>query len=214
MADHIIFQSNWAKEYVGDWLLKNGASAMVPVFKQLNHEKQDIPHDGVMMDRTTVIYNGVDTTAFYPEPGSQNPERYLFVQYNRDENKRFPEAAYHFYKEAKKNDSVRLWCMGNFSPEVIEYKFDFFNNEAVSYIPPTDDPKHMGDIMRQCKYLLFPAYLDASPQTLHEALACGCIPLLVNPEGGSIEILNRWNSGVRYSIVDMCNEYNKVFLSV
>ena len=93
---------------------------------------------------------------------------------------------------------------------MIEYNFDFFNGEAVSYIPPTDDRMHLGNIMRQCKYLLFPAFADASPNTVAEAMACGCEVKLVNEIGGTKEVINKHKDKI-YTIQDMVKDYLEVF---
>jgi glycosyltransferase involved in cell wall biosynthesis len=164
MADYIIFQSNWAMNYVGWWIANK-------VRDKYN---------------SSIIYNGVDTDYFFfkDKPGERF-ERYLYIHANRDENKRFPEAAMYFYKENKKNSNVELWLIGSFSPELSNNNFDFFNDEKVSNFPATEDKMVLGDIMRKCKYLLFPAYADASPNTVAEAMACGLKIESINFEGGT-----------------------------
>ncbi len=198
MADYLVYQSKWAKNYAG-WWFKNEI------------EEFSIPEK--------VIYNGVDKDYFYPSKDIINEGIYLYVQFNRDENKRFPEAAYDFHlrhREAVDSGGVlpRLVLVGNFSPHLIEYNFDFFAGEQVNYWGIANTPEEMGDIMRKCRYFLWPAYLDASPNTLTEALVCGLEPVGINDEGGSIEIYDNWRSDDIKSIQEMTDSYIRVFNKV
>lgn len=200
MSDFLIFQSWWAQDYVGWWAENKVGS---PLLK---------------MGQYKIIYNGVDEEFFYykDDPLTRRGNKYLYVQYNRDENKRFAEAAMYFHKEVYRNNpNAELNIVGKFSPEMIEYGFNFFSGEKIVYDPPIENPQDMGDIMRMCKYFLFPAYADASPNTLNEALACGLRPLLINKEGGSKEIYGRYLEGINpYSIQTMNKEYYEVFKKV
>jgi glycosyltransferase involved in cell wall biosynthesis len=191
MADVIVFQSQWAKDYVGTWLADN---------------------HGIDLSKSKVIYNGVDTDYFhYQDDPSKRGETYLFTTYNTDENKRFPEAAYDYHlrhRKAKKEKTVlpSLKLVGNFGKDLPGYNFDFFNGEKISYEPPISDRKKMGDIMRSCRYIYFPAFADASPNTVGEAMACGCQPLLINPIGGSQEVVDLFKNKI-YTIQDMADQY-------
>jgi hypothetical protein len=131
----------------------------------------------------------------------------LFVQYNRDENKRFPEALYHFHQAWRKNKNLELWIVGNFTPELVEYGFDLFAGEPYRYFPPSSDPHYMAQIMRSAGTLLFPAFMDASPNTVLEARACGMKIDLVNPVGGTIELVD---PNLDISLDRMCAEYDGV----
>lgn len=192
LADQIIFQSEWAKKYVGNWLR--------------------FVHKAPAMENATVIYNGVDTSVFnFSDTMESRPERYIFVHYNRDENKRFPEAAYDFsvrHFNAKNQDMVipELLLVGRFSPELAEYNFDFFNGEVVNYVGPVEDREGLADLYRSCKYLYFPAFADAAPNTVAEAIACGCKVLLVNPVGGSQEMVDVFSQNI-ITVQDMADKY-------
>lgn len=183
LAEHVIYQSQWAKEYAG-WLVN-----------------QD--------EKSSVIYNGVDDTVFHPtdEPRLVK-NRYLFVQYNRDENKRYPEAFYHYHMIWRKNPDATLTVVGNFSPELIDAGFDFFGKEPVTYIPPISDVYTLADIFRDHDILLFPAFADASPNTVLEARASGLSIECVNEVGGTKELLN---PDLDISLERMCNEYYAIF---
>jgi glycosyltransferase involved in cell wall biosynthesis len=200
MADYIIFQSKWAMEYVGWWLQKKVKSEAMNT-----------------IGRYSVIFNGVDTDAFfYKDEPVRRKEEYLYVQQNRDENKRPTEAFYHFAMLSRKIPNIRLTCVGNFSPDIVKYNFDFFDEENVRFIPTIENPKELGDIMRESKYLLFPAFCDASPNTVAEALACGMVIKLVNNVGGTKEVINyhyswRYKRKETYSIQNMAYAYNEIF---
>lgn len=193
LADVIIFQSEWAKDYVGYWLESNF---------RVKAEKR-------------VIYNGVDTSIFYYKDNPKaRGDTYLYTTFNTDENKRFPEAAYDFHlrhRDAKRKNlplpSLKL--VGNFPKELPPYKFDFFDGENISYTPAVEDRKKMGDIYRSCRYLYFPAFADASPNTVGEAIACGCEVLLANPVGGTKEVIEQYSKKV-ISIEEMADRYIEV----
>ena len=187
MADWIVFQSQWAQDYAGWWFGENGVD---------------------ITNKSCIIYNGVDMDIFYlPVPATRN-NRYLFVQYNRDENKRYPEAFYDFHMAYRQNKNAELWLVGRFSPELIENNFDFFAGEQVSYLGVIEDRKQLADIYRDCQYLLFPAFADASPNTVMEAQACGCTVVGVNPVGGTQELLEL---DAPRSIQDMAKDYQELF---
>lgn len=191
IADHIIYQSEWAKDYVGHWIHK---------FKMVPSE--------------SVIYNGVDTDIFfYKDNPEERDEVYLFSQFNRDENKRFPEAAYYFHKIARENSDVSLFLVGQFSDELRDSNFDFFDDENVYYQGVFTDRYDLAQMMRQCKYLLCPYFADASPNTISEAMACGLKILLVNPVGGSQEVIEN-NKTEIYTLDEMIKAYCEVFSSL
>lgn len=194
LADYIVFQSHWAKKYVGGWLEYNF---------------------GVNMKKTTVIYNGVDTNYFwYKDDPKQRGETYLFSTFNTDENKRFPEAAYDFHfrhREAKRNNKPlpTLTLVGNFPKEITPYNFDFFDGEQIRYYAPISDRMQMGNVYRACRYLYFPAFADASPNTVSEAIACGCEVLLAHPVGGTREVIEQFSKKI-ITIQDMADQYLEV----
>lgn len=195
LADVIIFQSEWCRQYVGEYLQMSC---------------------GVDLSKSQVIYNGVDTEIFFYKDDPKNRgETYLFTTFNTDENKRFPEAAYDFHqrhKKAKKEGLPlpKLKLVGNFPKEIVPYKFDFFDGENVDYSPPIADRRKMADVFRSCKYIYFPAFADAAPNTVSEAMACGCKVLLANPIGGTTEVINQFSKSI-ITIQDMSDKYLKAF---
>lgn len=190
MADRIIFQSEWAKDYVGWWLEDNGIA---------------------ITDKSDIVYNGVDVELFNDRNAElKKKDRYLYVQFNRDENKRTPEAFYIFHQAHRKNKNSELWIVGQFSPELQQYNFDFFANENVRYLGIIDDQAQMAATMKNCQYLLFPAYADAAPNTVLEAVSCGCEIVGVNDIGGTKEMLALKGR----SIEQMAQEYLDVFYKI
>lgn len=192
-ADTIIFQSEWAKDYVGSWL----------------------SGQGVDLKKSHVIYNGVDTRFFHhnDDPKTRG-ETYLFTTFNTDENKRFPEAAYDFHlrhREAKKNKKPlpSLKLIGQFLNNLPEYKFDFFDGEKIQYFKAIEDRNEMANQFRSCRYLYFPAFADASPNTVSEAIACGCEILLANDVGGTKEVIREFSKRI-ITIQEMAQKYIEV----
>jgi glycosyltransferase involved in cell wall biosynthesis len=148
MSSAVVYQSKWAKDWIG----------------------QSIGY----MDKSHIILNGVDTDIFKPVPKIGKANRiFLIVQYNRDENKRMPEAFDMFTKEWLKNQHDMLWVVGRFSPEIITCGFDFWRNEKFEYKGIAETPFQMASFMQQADILLYPSYSDALPNTVIEAVACG-----------------------------------------
>ena len=167
-ADKLIFQSAWAMKYIKPWLRASRV-------------------DKKKLDDSVIIYNGTDTEIFYPPHQNTKAKfdyRYLFVK-----DKRFDEAAYHFHKKSLKDFECKLTIVGRFDSKLIEHNFDFFNGEKVTYLGQITDRNSMATLMRNHDVLLFPAFADASPQTVVEALNCGMKIELVNDIGGTKELL-------------------------
>ena len=185
MADLVIFQSEWARFYAG-YLVGDG----------------------------TVVYNGVNKHIFRPT-GEKLPRTksrvHLVVQFNRDDNKRTTEAFYYHHLDWRKDKDCELWIVGKFSPENMEYNFDFFDGEVVRYFGVVEDREYLSQIYRSADVFYFPAFADASPNSVTEALACGCQVELVHPVGGTIEITERAAQGIIPSIYDMAAEYLSLF---
>lgn len=167
-ADGIIFQSNWAKEWIGWWL---------------QHEKIDI-------DNNIVIYNGIDTDIFNRVGAVHNPKIFLYTQLNDDVTKQWHEAWYMFARHYWREDMERvLWLVGKFSKELREYNFDFFQGEQVEYKGIMETPEQMASIFKQVGTVLIPYYNDACSNTIMEARACGC-EMVCSHTGGTPEILD------------------------
>ena len=181
LSDVVIYQSKWAKDYCFP-----------------------LCGDG------TIIYNGVDRKYFYSDYTIQNKNRCLFVYHGKSELKCFWQAHYYFQMIARKNPDAEFWFINDFGKdfdELINSNFDFWNNEKYQYLDKVETPEKMGDIMRQCKYLIFPSFADASPNTVLEARACGMDVLNVSDVGGTKELLELED----ISLDRMCEEYFGIF---
>jgi len=146
MADVVVYQSNWAKDYVMGLTEVDGA----------------------------VIYNGVDTKTFFSRKNKKNKEivNYLYVKSSTNENKRWPEAKYYFRMEWLKNKNSKLHLVGRWGREIKEYNFGLFN-EPYEYHGEIKNPYQMAELYRQCDIILIPYYNDACSQVVLEAKASG-----------------------------------------
>lgn len=140
-ADLVIYQSQWAKDF------------LMPFTKK----------DGV------VILNGVDTSKFNTENRfDADTESYLYVRSSRDEGKQWVMAWYWFV-----NNPGILEIVGRFSPENLEWGFDFYNGECFKYLGEQNEDQMIQSYKRN-KYFLYTYLNDACSNTLLEARASGC----------------------------------------
>lgn len=159
MADKIVYQSKWAMDWIGSYI--------------------GYP------EKSLIIYNGVDTKTFYKKPVNKKGYNiFLIVQYNRDENKRIPEALDMFTKEWMKDKRSKLIIIGRFSPEFVDAGFDLFREEPHEYLGVIQNREELANAMRRADVLLYPSYSDALPNTCIEAVACG------------LEVWHRGHAGV------------------
>lgn len=196
-AKGVIFQSRWATQFVGEWLAWNC--------------KKTGPTQ-------TIIYNGVDTEIFNPGGPKESDQRgvYLYSRINRDETKNWHVTWYEYqlihrkWEESDKETAPpELWLTGQFSPELVEYNFDFFQGEVVRYFGAIEDQRQYANILRSASYLLAPYYNDACSNSIIEALACG-----VGVEtfgwghtGGTPELFKLNEEGFDWSHRRMAKEY-------
>lgn len=164
LADLVVYQSQWAKDYISPFLKKDGP----------------------------VILNGADTEIFKPS-GEARPKdgdpQYMFVQFNRDETKQWHVAWYEYIMLHRAKPNAHLWIVGNFSPEQEQYKFDFFMGEKYQYIGVVNEPEEMAELYRGADVLLYTYFNDACSQTLIEARNCGLAVKAIETSGGAKEIL-------------------------
>lgn len=132
-----------------------------------------------------VILNGVDTQKF--SLGNPEEDTYLYVRSSRDEGKQWVMAWYWFIE--LNNPEAKLNIVGKFSPENMEWGFDFFNKERYVF---WGEQRDMAEIYRQNKYFLYTYTNDACSNTLLEARASGCEIIDVYGQlstGGAPEIM-------------------------
>lgn len=188
IADLVVYQSTWAKKYVGGWLRIDGP----------------------------VIYNGVDTKIFNPTGDKfkkdGNPQ-YVYVRFNRDETKHWEEAWYHYQFIHRGNPNANLWIIGNFSPEQVEYNFDFYNNEKIKYWGIIEAPEMMATILRSADEILLPYWNDACSNTLLEARASGLrINFLESGNtGGNPELMKLEDISLERMAKEYWREFEKLF---
>lgn len=151
-ADLVIYQSDFAKNYISPFLNKQGP----------------------------VIMNGADHEVFKregpnkPRDAKQELRQYLYVQFNRDETKEWHRAWFEYQMLQRAYPGAHLWIVGNFSPELQASNFDFFMGEKFHYWGIVDDPEEMAEIYRGADWLMYSYFNDACSNTLIEALLCGC----------------------------------------
>lgn len=182
MADLIIYQSSWAKDYLQPFIKKDGA----------------------------VILNGCDLDIFYPEHKFEGS--IIYSRFNRDETKNWEVARYWF---ATENALGKLYITGNFSPELVEGNFDFYNNEDYEYLGSLSENNY-SKLLRRMESFLYTYFNDACSNSLIEALCSGC--KVIDPgyflkTGGAAEIMVNFTKKGRdyFSLQRMTGEYIKVF---
>lgn len=189
MADMVIYQSQWAREY------------LMPFVKRYGE----------------VIYNGVDTEIFNPngEWLSYKPTdvTVLYSRYNRDETKGWERAWYEYQMIDRKCREEAKTCslvlMGRFSDEIRQYNFDFYNGEEFTYIGVIEEPESIANVMRGCDILLAPYFNDCYSNTIQEALACG-LELQVDMSGGTPELLKNGVIDLETMVINYYRNFNEL----
>lgn len=179
VADLIVYQSEWSREYLKPYLGVDGA----------------------------VILNGVDLNIFNSK-NRANTKDVLYVRSSRIAEKGWEMARYKYsVQHAKHQDIGKLNIVGKFSGENIEYNFDFYNNE--NYLFLGEQPQEsLAYIMKQSRYFLYSYFMDACSNTLLEARASGMSIVDVYgmlETGGAPEIM----ACEDISIERMIDEYKK-----
>lgn len=123
-----------------------------------------------------VILNGCDTSIFHDRGREEDADaRFIYSRVNRDETKNWEMARYVFQQEsAARGGTAFLNLVGQFSPELVEYNFDFYQDERFKYWGVVSDPQFMAHLYRQSDYLIYTFWNDACSNTLIEALCSGC----------------------------------------
>lgn len=184
MANLVIYQSSWAKEYIESFVRRDGP----------------------------IILNGCDQSIYKPGEGKKDTSTvYMYSRYNRDETKNWEQAWYYYQMLHRENPDSELWIVGQFSPEQIEYNFDFYRGEKYKYWGVIQDTNRMADIYRGADYFLYTYFCDACSNTLIEAISCGVEPIYYSLTGGAIDIKEKHEQeGIKYFSLDrMAEEYKK-----
>lgn len=190
-ADLLVYQSNWAFEYLQPFL---GISKLM-----------------------NIIPNGVDTTIFNKTGAKMATQKdddiYIYSRFNRDETKGWHVAWYEYQFIQAAEPNAKLWIIGKFSDELVKYNFDFFRGERIEYKGIIEDPVVYAEHLRSAKVLLAPYYNDACSNTIIEALQCG---LQINTygyekTGGTEQIFSMFFNGYDFSLERMVETYKESF---
>ncbi|MCK4686614.1 MAG: glycosyltransferase family 4 protein [Candidatus Lokiarchaeota archaeon] len=189
ISDLIIYQSKWSKKYAGYFA-----------------------GEGV------IILNGVDTEIFNSEDRRLDKvQTYGYINYNDNPNKRFDEALYLYDMEWRKSadDAKPILRIAGNVPSIYrdnpEYNWDIPTEAKVEYVGILDTPEQVAFYLKGIECIIYPSFAEACPNTLLEALACGCGFIGINETGGTVEVINDYNERAGYikSIQEMCDEYLK-----
>jgi len=152
MADVVVYQSEWARNYVSSLTGVDGA----------------------------VILNGVDREIFNTN-GKTNNKNVLYVRSSTNENKRWQEAKYWFRGLWLKDKDINFIVVGNFADYIKLYGDDFCDryrlglfDEPYTYLGQIKTAGEMATVYKDCNEILVPYYNDACSNTVLEAKACGC----------------------------------------
>jgi glycosyltransferase involved in cell wall biosynthesis len=163
-----------------------------------------------------VILNSVDTSIFNPFGRMENEvAKYMYSRVNRDETKNWEMARLLFQQESwRRRGQTKLNIVGQFSPELIEYNFDFYMDEDYNYWGVIQDPSTLASIYRDSDYFIYSYWNDACSNSLIEALCCGCVvsdPHAMLRTGGAPEIVRNFEQqGSEYfALKRMGNDYIK-----
>lgn len=173
IADAVVYQCEWAREYLEDYLKSKGKS--------------------------TIIYNGVDTDTFNPKGKVDAPNKYLYSCAAKGETKRWEWVWWRYQQIQKTWPNAELTVTGNLSTPVLENNLDFFQGERYRYWGMITNPNTMADFYRNHNYLFATYENDCYSNTYLEALACGMELIEVNMTGGTPELLLNWNKGLEYN---------------
>jgi len=141
-----------------------------------------------------IILNGCDQTIFNPEGRTESTTaRYIYSRVNRDETKNWEMARIYYQGKYQANNDSLLHIVGHFSPELIEYNFDFYQEEKYRFWGVMRDPASLAQIYKDSDYFVYTYFNDACSNSLIEALSSGCLvadPYGMATTGGAIEILH------------------------
>lgn len=187
MAEVVIYQSQWARDYLMPFTKKFGV----------------------------VIINSTDLDVFH-RPSTfklDHDNNYLYSRFNRDETKNWEVARYYFSQIHLDNPNAVLNIVGQFSPELIEGNFDFYNGENINY-KGVLSYMELAELYRKNKYFIYTYFNDACSNSLIEALVSGCTikgDSYYRNTGGAKEIIDLFKKyGSDYfGLERMANEYRE-----
>jgi glycosyltransferase involved in cell wall biosynthesis len=194
IADKVVFQSYWAKDYLNPFL--------------------KVPEE-----KTAVILNATDEKIFN-DKGRKSifnaKPVYLYSRSSNHDNKGWHLVYYDYQYEQRKHPEAMLFIAGRFSMENIPNNFDFFNGENIQYLGFIQSPEEMALYLRQADYFYASYHMDACSNSLIEAILCGCRIKYLDKSGGAVDIENAYlEYGKEYFYLErMIKEYKKLFEEV
>ena len=193
-ADAVVHQSQFVRRTVGRLIGRNGR----------------------------VIVNGCDLTVF--KAGGDKLPRFgspsvLCVNYRKDENKRVVETVVRFREFKLDNSGATLTFVGRVPNYLAQHNYgllDLVRDRDWRMLNVFNDSRTMARVMRSHDSISFPSFADPCPNTLIEALCCGCKPLWICPYGGASEIVDMFvaRSVDFWSLGRMGKEYCELFRHV
>lgn len=167
-ADAIIYQSQFAKNLLLPYLQLDGY----------------------------VILNSCDQSIYNSKGRTESTTgRYMYSRVNRDETKNWEMARIYFQNVALNQKDTKLHIVGHFSPELVEYNFDFYMNENYQYWGIMRDPQSLAQIYKDSDYFIYTYFNDACSNSLIEAISSGCYvadPYKMLSTGGAVEIIDAY----------------------
>lgn len=174
---------------------------------------------GFTSKKGQVILNSTDEDVFHRGKLPPDSFTFLYSRQNRDETKNFEVARAYFASiseiyNGRLSLKPRLTLVGQYSQELREGNFDFYNNEKFTYLGSITDPESMANIYRNNECLIYTYWQDACSNTLIEALMCGCkidFPDEYYRKGSANEIMVLFDLYGReyFSLKRMADEYTK-----
>lgn len=132
-----------------------------------------IDDEHVPADRVEMIYNGVDTTQFYPPESRPGKASTIGIVCALRVEKNLPLLQQAFAKVQASHPELRLVIVGS----GVELKSLEENaarlgiTDAIDFVPATRD---VPDWLRKIDIFVLPSYSEAFSNSLLEAMACGC----------------------------------------
>jgi len=145
-----------------------------------------IEEEHVGEDRVEMIYNGVDTTQFYPPESRPAKASMIGIVCALRVEKNLPLLQQAFAKVHVAHPDVRLVIVGSGAElnSLQENAARLGITESVDFIPATRDVPNW---LRKMDIFVLPSYSEAFSNSLLEALACGCA-VVASRVGGTPEL--------------------------
>jgi len=225
ISDAIIFQSEWAKDYVG-WNMAYSQAEQKGFIKEgqvIRYDEWQKIHNQIQA-KGKVIHNGVDFDLFNTtgkrrdfRQGKKVGGVHLIMISSSDPCKRLHEALDIFSQEHRnaldsKKPAPKLIIAGRlpdgYHIELMNNNWDFVRGENVEYIGQFEKPEEVAEIMKGCTDLIHVSFQDACSNTILEARACN-LNVIASMTGGTPEIMQKPSHKIGLNI--MASEYYKVF---